>query len=118
MKRDNPERKPPMLRLSANLRPALSLKTSHSRSPQAQTGSSEVDSTEKSPTGIDEMHVEVEDEEEREDAEEGHRRERPGTEEWEEDNGSFQGVKHRYLPILSGLACPFSVLLDVSSFPT
>lgn len=23
-------------------------------------------------------------------------------------------VKHRYLPIVSGLACPFSVLLDVS----
>lgn len=23
-------------------------------------------------------------------------------------------VKHRYLPILSGLVCPFSVLLDVS----
>lgn len=29
--------------------------------------------------------------------------------------GEFK-MKHRYLPIVSGLACPFSVLLDVSSF--
>ncbi|KAL8286421.1 hypothetical protein RQP46_004438 [Phenoliferia psychrophenolica] len=30
-----------------------------------------------------------------------------------EDDDEHWKVKHRYLPILSGLACPFSVLLDV-----
>lgn len=31
-----------------------------------------------------------------------------------QDDDDEYKIKHRYLPILSGLACPFSVLLDVS----
>ena len=34
----------------------------------------------------------------------------------QDDEEDEYKIKHRYLPIISGLACPFSVLLDVGTF--